>query len=179
MFHFPAYTPTQAMNSPAGNTTQLVLGFPIRTSSDQRLVGNSPRHNAASHVLHRLSMPRHPPYALNKKHYKTHTQKIKMLASTIQFSHTTPQPPTRAHTHTSKRHQDHKETTHMLPQTPNSAPTHIPFLSFIPGSTPRKAQAQHPTPRATPPQTFACTTVRFTHAPTTHPNGCIHNWTFH
>ena len=123
MFHFPAYTPTQAMNSPAGNTTQLVLGFPIRTSSDQRLVGNSPRHNAASHVLHRLSMPRHPPYALNKKHYKTHTQKIKMLASTIQFSHTTPQPPTRAHTHTSKRHQDHKETTHVLPQTPNSMPT--------------------------------------------------------
>lgn len=123
MFHFPAYTPTQAMNSPAGNTTQLVLGFPIRTSSDQRLVGNSPRHNAASHVLHRLSMPRHPPYALDKKHYKTHTQKIKMLASTIQFSHTTPQPPTRAHTHTSKRHQDHKETTHVLPQTPNSMPT--------------------------------------------------------
>ena len=100
MFHFPAYTPTQAMNSPAGNTTQLVLGFPIRTSSDQRLVGNSPRHNAASHVLHRLSMPRHPPYALNKKHYKTHTQKIKMLASTIQFSHTTPQPPSPVHTRT-------------------------------------------------------------------------------
>ncbi len=126
MFHFPAYTPTQAMNSPAGNTTQLVLGFPIRTSSDQRLVGNSPRHNAASHVLHRLSMPRHPPYALDKKHYKTHTQKIKMLASTIQFSHTTPQPPTRAHTHTSKRHQDHKETTHVLPQTPNSACQQLP-----------------------------------------------------
>ena len=74
MFHFPAYTPTQAMNSPAGNTTQLVLGFPIRTSSDQRLVGNSPRHNAASHVLHRLSMPRHPPYALNNQTIIQHTQ---------------------------------------------------------------------------------------------------------
>ena len=126
MFHFPASTPTQTMHSPAGNTTQPVLGFPIRTSSDQRFVGNSPRHNAASHVLHRLSMPRHPPYALDKKHYKTHTQKIKMLASTIQFSHTThhtPAPLTRAHTHTSKRHQDHKETTHVLPQTPNSMPT--------------------------------------------------------
>ena len=74
MFHFPASTPTQTMHSSAGNTTQPVLGFPIRTSSDQRFVGNSPRHNAASHVLHRLSMPRHPPYALNNQtHYPTHT----------------------------------------------------------------------------------------------------------
>ena len=96
MFHFPASTPTQTMYSPAGNTTQLVLGFPIRTSSDQRFVGNSPRHNAASHVLHRLSMPRHPPYARNKTHGHTNnqgtntkTQKRKILASTIQFSHNT------------------------------------------------------------------------------------------
>ena len=74
MFHFPASTPTQAMHSPAGNTTQPVLGFPIRTSSDQRFVGNSPRHNAASHVLHRLSMPRHPPYARNKTHGHTNNQ---------------------------------------------------------------------------------------------------------
>lgn len=74
MFHFPASTPTQTMNSPAGNTTQPVLGFPIRTSSDQRFVGNSPRHNAASHVLHRLSMPRHPPYARNKTHGHTNNQ---------------------------------------------------------------------------------------------------------
>ena len=71
MFHFPAYTPTQAMYSPAGHTTQLVRGFPIRTSSDQRFVGNSPRHNAASHVLHRPSMPRHPPYALDQQHTQT------------------------------------------------------------------------------------------------------------
>ena len=97
MFHFPASTPTQTMYSPAGNTTQLMLGFPIRTSSDQRFVGNSPRHNAASHVLHRLSMPRHPPYARNKTHGHTNnqgtntkTQKRKILASTIQFSHNTP-----------------------------------------------------------------------------------------
>lgn len=43
-------------------------GFPIRTSSDQRLIDNSPRLNAAFHVLHRLSMPRHPPCALNNEH---------------------------------------------------------------------------------------------------------------
>ena len=77
MFHFPAYTPTQAMYSPAGHTTQLVRGFPIRTSSDQRFVGNSPRHNAASHVLHRPSMPRHPPYALDQQHTQTITHILK------------------------------------------------------------------------------------------------------
>ena len=77
MFHFPASTPTQTMYSPAGNTTQPVLGFPIRTSSDQRLIDNSPRLNAAFHVLHRLSMPRHPPCALNNEHTNHHTQKAR------------------------------------------------------------------------------------------------------
>ncbi len=52
------------MYSDTGNTTSLVLGFPIRTPSDQRSVGSSPRHIAASHVLHRPLMPRHPPCAL-------------------------------------------------------------------------------------------------------------------
>jgi hypothetical protein len=41
-----------------------VPGFPIRTSPDQRSVGSSPRLIAASHVLHRLLAPRHPPCAL-------------------------------------------------------------------------------------------------------------------
>ncbi|ORB79032.1 hypothetical protein BST46_15980 [Mycobacterium timonense] len=58
------------MYSDTGNTTSLVLGFPIRKSSDQCSVDSSPRHIAASHVLHRLSMPRHPPCAL--KHLLTH-----------------------------------------------------------------------------------------------------------
>ena len=39
-------------------------GFPIRTSSDHSLVGGSPGLFAASHVLHRLRLPRHPPCAL-------------------------------------------------------------------------------------------------------------------
>jgi hypothetical protein len=42
-----------------------VRGSPIRTSSDQRSVGSSPRLIAASYVLHRLLVPRHPPCALN------------------------------------------------------------------------------------------------------------------
>ena len=46
-------------------------GFPIRTSSDPRSVGSSPRHIAASHVLHRLSVPRHPPCALKHLQHKT------------------------------------------------------------------------------------------------------------
>src|ERR1041384_1207051 len=67
------------MNSEAGDTTQLVPGFPIRTPWDHSLVDSSPRPIAASHVLHRLLVPRHPPFAL--KNLTT-----KMLASTVQFS---------------------------------------------------------------------------------------------
>jgi hypothetical protein len=40
------------------------MGFPIRTSPDQSLFSDSPELIAASHVLHRLLAPRHPPYAL-------------------------------------------------------------------------------------------------------------------
>src|SRR3954452_23256259 len=47
-------------------------GSPIRTPSDQRSVGSSPRLIAASHVLHRLLVPRHPPCALNNL-TNTHT----------------------------------------------------------------------------------------------------------
>ena len=103
------------MYSDTGNTTSLVLGFPIRTPSDQRSVGSSPRHIAASHVLHRPLMPRHPPCALKhlqstkplnkeKSHHNKppHTQNPKsedtrsityaslMLATTIHESNTTP-----------------------------------------------------------------------------------------
>ncbi len=57
-------SPPTPMYSVPGDTTSLVPGFPIRTSSDPRSVGSSPRHIAASHVLHRLPVPRHPPCAL-------------------------------------------------------------------------------------------------------------------
>ena len=59
-----------------GNTTSLVLGFPIRTSSDPRSVDSSPRHIAASHVLHRLPVPRHPPCALKHLQHKNQRSKI-------------------------------------------------------------------------------------------------------
>ena len=41
-----------------------MLGFPIRISTDRSLVGSSPWLFAATHVLHRLQAPRHPPLAL-------------------------------------------------------------------------------------------------------------------
>jgi hypothetical protein len=90
------------MNSGAGDTTQLVPGSPIRTPWDHSSVDNSPRPIAASHVLHRLLVPRHPPSALSNL-------TTKMLASTVQFStnnhphpphhnqHTNPDPTNRAH----------------------------------------------------------------------------------
>src|SRR3954467_3287826 len=63
-------------------------GFPIRTPWDHSLVDSSPRPIAASHVLHRLLVPRHPPFALDNL-----TTENKMLASTVQFS-TNDQPTT-------------------------------------------------------------------------------------
>src|SRR3954449_7659757 len=67
------------MCSGAGHSNVLVGGSPIRTSSDHSSVGSSPRLIAASYVLHRLLVPRHPPCALTNL-------ATKMLASTVQFS---------------------------------------------------------------------------------------------
>src|SRR6185436_16096210 len=40
------------------------MGFPHSEISGSKYVGNSPELIAAYHVLHRLSVPRHPPNAL-------------------------------------------------------------------------------------------------------------------
>ena len=78
------------MYSGMGDTTSLVPGFPIRTSSDHSSVDSSPRHNAASHVLHRLPVPRHPPCAL------THLQHKKPIRKEIAHqTHTTNHHPTK------------------------------------------------------------------------------------
>jgi hypothetical protein len=76
------------MYSGVGDTTSLVPGFPIRTSSDQCSVDSSPRHNAASHVLHRLPVPRHPPCALKHLQHKKPIRKKKLHINT----QTTPTP---------------------------------------------------------------------------------------
>src|SRR5699024_10568498 len=80
---------THPIYSDAGNTPSRVLGSPIRTPSDHSSVGSSPRLIAASYVLHRLLVPRHPPCALTHLHS---TQQLKMLASTVQFSNNTHRP---------------------------------------------------------------------------------------
>ena len=72
-----------------------MLGFPIRKSSDHSSVDSSPRLIAASYVLHRLLVPRHPPCAL--KNLAT-----KMLASTVQFSNNNRNPHPTAPANTGK-----------------------------------------------------------------------------
>src|SRR5699024_7279568 len=85
----PRVPSTHPIYSDAGNTPSRVLGSPIRTPSDHSSVGSSPRLIAASYVLHRLLVPRHPPCALTHLHS---TQQLKMLASTVQFSNNTHRP---------------------------------------------------------------------------------------
>src|SRR3954451_944135 len=54
-----------AMCSPCADAALPAPGFPIRKSTDQRLFNASPWLIAVVHVLHRLLVPRHPPYALD------------------------------------------------------------------------------------------------------------------
>ena len=107
------------MNSDTGNTTSLVLGFPIRTSSDQRSVDSSPRLIAASYVLHRPLMPRHPPCAL--KHLQHKNQSFSTKKRKI-----TPQRPTPAR-HASRRTRHQHRCESMLATTiheSNTTPHH-------------------------------------------------------
>ena len=53
------------MNSAAGEWELPHTSFLIRRSPDQRSFASFPEHIAGYHVLHRLSMPRHPPYTLS------------------------------------------------------------------------------------------------------------------
>jgi hypothetical protein len=85
------------MCSGEGDPTSLGPGFPIRTSSDHSSVDSSPRLIAASYVLHRLLVPRHPPCALTNL-------ATKMLASTVQFSNNTRETPTHTATNTHHPH---------------------------------------------------------------------------
>ena len=64
MFQFPGLAPYTYVFS-ARWSAFTDAGFPIRTSSDYSLCSNSPKLFAATNVLHRLLVPRHPPYALS------------------------------------------------------------------------------------------------------------------
>lgn len=79
------------MYSDVGNTPSRALGSPIRTPSDHSSVGSSPRLIAASYVLHRLLVPRHPPCALT--HLHSQTIKDARVHCAVLKQHT-PTPPT-------------------------------------------------------------------------------------
>jgi hypothetical protein len=128
------------MNSGAGDATQLAPGYPIRTPWDHSSVDSSPRPIAASHVLHRLLMPRHPPSALDNL-------TTKMLASTVQFSNQQPtHNPTPPTSPTRKQDQQHD-----LAHTPAVWEAR-PYLA-TPASEPAPAHT-----RANPPQSLRKTT---------------------
>src|SRR5207253_6937675 len=63
-FSSPACHLLPYLDSGRGTRALPRVGFPIRTSRDQRLVSTSSGLIAAAHVLHRLLAPRHPPCAL-------------------------------------------------------------------------------------------------------------------
>ncbi len=70
-------------------------GFPIRTSSDHSSVASSSRLIAGSYVLHRLLVPRHPPYALTNlttdtKDARVHYAVLKQRAAPTHTRRPTP-----------------------------------------------------------------------------------------
>src|SRR4029078_807305 len=65
MFQFTGLPSTALFYSGRDTRALPRVGFPIRTSRDQRMVSSFPGLFAAAHVLHRLLAPRHPPCALS------------------------------------------------------------------------------------------------------------------
>ncbi len=67
MFQFPGFALPSLCIQPGVTLADysVTSGFPIRTSPDQSLFGDSPELIAACRVLLRLCTPRHPPYTLS------------------------------------------------------------------------------------------------------------------
>ena len=128
-------------------------GFPIRTPSDHSSVDSSPRTIAASHVLHRLLMPRHPPCALDnltntpanitKKHsakllLEKQQQRTRCSRPLCNSQRPHGPPPHRANQHgrrmtaTTRKHQppDPKTGGQVVLSGPNSAPSLV-FPHFL------------------------------------------------
>ena len=76
-------------------------GSPIRTPPDHSSVDSSPGPIAASHVLHRLLVPRHPPCALKHLHTQQTTHETSLQDARIHYpvhKHpTNPKPTTTTH----------------------------------------------------------------------------------
>ena len=67
MFQFSGFASVTYVFSERSHAS--MRGSPIRKSSDQSLFAGSPKLIADYYVLHRLLLPRHPPYALNYLQY--------------------------------------------------------------------------------------------------------------
>ena len=125
-------------------------GYPIRTPSDHSSVDSSPRLIAASHVLHRLLVPRHPPCALKNLHTKTKKKDARVhYADLKQQTHNQqnagqPRNKTQAvPTQPAERRNKHQSMTSPFPQDPTAHPrppttTHRPFQ-------PTKSRTRHST----------------------------------
>ena len=68
MFQFPGF-PAHAYLIQHALHGSSPWGFPHSDIRGSKLICSSPRLIAACHVLHRLPMPRHPPYALLRLNY--------------------------------------------------------------------------------------------------------------
>ena len=71
MFHFPAFPPHHLYIQRRVTRHHSCRVSPFGHPRITRSVDSSPRHIAASHVLHRLPVPRHPPCALKHLQHKT------------------------------------------------------------------------------------------------------------
>ena len=134
-----------------------MLGYPIRTPSDHSSVDNSPRTIAASHVLHRLLMPRHPPCALQHFTHNKHAQTTKPdTKKDARIHYATLNTPPHPETHHNHHHTHHpnkghprdaldgpgrerppEKTTHQPADVfsgPNSVPNPYNFWRYVPPS---------------------------------------------
>src|SRR5690242_12491014 len=94
-------------------------GYPIRTPWDHSSVDSSPRPIAASHVLHRLLMPRHPPYALSN--LTTHNHPTRQTAR--RRNHSIKQLDARIHCAILNQHQTHTDLSAKTNATRRGIPT--------------------------------------------------------
>ena len=123
MFHFSASPPTVLYIQTAA-TRHNSLGFPIRTPSDHSSFGSSPRLIAAYYVLHRLLVPRHPPYAtITWPLQITRCSRTLFTSQNTNHEHPYLTPDNREFRAVVHRKQPEPEKgSGLLPQTPNSAP---------------------------------------------------------
>jgi hypothetical protein len=119
MFQFPRFPQPTLFHSGRRDTPQQVPGFPIRTSTDQRSVDNSPWLIAVTHVLHRYQVPRHPPLAFHSLEEQRCSYSL-CKSQTANHHHNQQQHHTRGHQHT-----PHPKTGTVpaAPRTPGTTPT--------------------------------------------------------